>query len=647
MNYKKIKPIFILVLVTSILLIPEIDLKGKNASERITYKLEPEANKKWTYMIYSCGDTRQEVVTNSSDNSQNTLNANMLEAMTEIVESDLLAGSEVDLNVIVLHDYPYQPSKPNGYAFIYELKAASVGGRTEVAEWGVTNMGDGQTLDDFVAFCKTYYPADNFALSLVDHGRAYAGHCFDYHAPHPYVQYAIGDCLSLNEIEAALSGTNNVDMIIMNTCLGGNFELAWQLMDEADYMLGGETTLGSTPLLSPRDYCYNLSRDPDLTPREFAEMAFAVSVDPIRLANWRFWGTCSLYDISQFPVAGLGTPFTVAFDEFVESLHDELDYNISQRDTFKWIRSGMGTTGMAPSSAMLVDLKDCVEKIHGNQSLFHEPSVGTSAGVLLGLLNPGPNEVLLDVFNDWDENHTYPATYLQGFNFCFPDSHDMYKGFLYGNMYSGLKINSDTRWNEFLDRLYPKVSIDKYKLKDFYEIQLFEIDPSIKLDVIFEVSPAEIYHVGQNINFPESHMGIEIGIQGAEYQDDFYGNFMIRIPTAGLAVGGALNKADGAETFQVIIDASYAASATQDVNLTVKHITDDEVVWEESQTYDIQIGQKLITDITTDDEMSDFVVTEIPTNKFGYTSTSSLVLITMLSFVLFIQIFSRRRKRSF
>jgi len=92
MNYKKIKPIFILVLVTSILLIPEIDLKGKNASERITYKLEPEANKKWTYMIYSCGDTRQEVVTNSSDNSQNTLNANMLEAMTEIVESDLLAG---------------------------------------------------------------------------------------------------------------------------------------------------------------------------------------------------------------------------------------------------------------------------------------------------------------------------------------------------------------------------------------------------------------------------------------------------------------------------------------------------------------------------------------------------------------------------
>ena len=40
------KPVFILVLVVSILLAPEINLKGNNTSERINYKLEPEANKK-------------------------------------------------------------------------------------------------------------------------------------------------------------------------------------------------------------------------------------------------------------------------------------------------------------------------------------------------------------------------------------------------------------------------------------------------------------------------------------------------------------------------------------------------------------------------------------------------------------------------
>ena len=45
MNYKKIKPVLILVLVVSILLVPKINLNGY-ASERISYKLKPEANKK-------------------------------------------------------------------------------------------------------------------------------------------------------------------------------------------------------------------------------------------------------------------------------------------------------------------------------------------------------------------------------------------------------------------------------------------------------------------------------------------------------------------------------------------------------------------------------------------------------------------------
>lgn len=646
MNYKKIKPVFILILVVSIFLIPEIDLKGNNSSERITYKLEPEANKKWTYMIYNCADSRDDDVTSSLDNSDNFCNSTMWETMIEIVELDLLPGSEADINVIVLFDHPYTPSEPKGYAYIYELKASSVGGYITVADWGETNMGDGQVLDDFVAFCKTNYPADNYALSLADHGRAYAGYCYDYHAPHPYWEYAIGDCLTLNEIETALTGPNNVSVILFNTCLGGNFETAWQLVGEADYMLGGESTLGPNAIETQREYCYNLSRNPNMTPREFALMTFNVSVTPVVLPDYNdYWGTCSLYDLSKFPVPGLGPSFMEAFDDFVESLHAELDYNITQRNFFKWLRSGMGTEGMAAGEAMLVDLKDCLEKIFGNQTKFHEASVGSTAGTLLAMLDTGPNEVLLKNYNFWDETALYPAPFMQSFSICFPDSSDMFKGFLYGTMYTGLRLNIDTRWWDFLDRLFPQMVVDIYKLKDFYEIQLFKIDPSIEIDVFFEVSPAEIYHVGQNSNFQDRYFGIEIGIPGAEYNDDFYGNFMIRIPTASLEMGGALNKAAGDETFQVIVDASYAASATQDVNLTVKHITDDEVVWEESQTYDIQIGQKLTTDITTDVEMSDFEVTEIPTNKFGFSSYTNAIVLSMTSILILLLVIYRRKNK--
>ena len=81
-------------------------------------------------MIYNCADSRDEVVTSSLDNSDNFCNSSMWEAMTKIVESDLLPGSEVDINVVVLFDHPYTPSAPKGHAYIYELKATSAGGST-------------------------------------------------------------------------------------------------------------------------------------------------------------------------------------------------------------------------------------------------------------------------------------------------------------------------------------------------------------------------------------------------------------------------------------------------------------------------------------------------------------------------------------
>jgi hypothetical protein len=570
----------------------------------------------------------------------------MWETLVEIVEFDLLPGSEADINVVVLFDHPYTPTDPKGHAYIYELKSASAGGYTIVADWGETNMGDGQVLDDFVSYCKANYPADNYVLSLADHGRAYAGYCYDYHAPHPHWEYAIGDCLTLNEIETALSGPNNVSVILLNVCLGGNFETAWQLVGEADYMLGGISTLGKSSLQTPRNYCYNLSRNPNMTPGEFAKMSFDVSITTGVLPEYNdFWGTCSLYNLSKFPVPVAGPSFMEAFDNFVESLHAELDYNSSQTDTFKWIRNGMGTVGMAPGTAMIVDIKDCLEKIHGNQSLFHDASIGTTASLLLAMLNTGPNEVLINNYNFWDEEADHPAPYMQSFSICFPDSSDMFKGFLYGTMYTGLQLNIDTRWWEFLDRLYPQmVNISRYKLKDFYEIQLFDLDPSIKLDVYFEDALSEVYHVGQSKDFQDRFFGIEVGIEGAEYHDDFYGNFMIRIPKVAVEMGAG-RKANGAGTFQVVVDASYAASATQDVNLIVKHITDDEEVWSETQTYDIQLGQKLTTDISTDDEMTDFEVTEASTKVFGEEKIGNSIVVPAVSILMIIIVIHRRKKK--
>jgi hypothetical protein len=41
---------------------------------------------------------------------------------------------------------------------------------SEVADWGERNMGDPQTLVDFVTWSKANYPADHYALYFWGHG---------------------------------------------------------------------------------------------------------------------------------------------------------------------------------------------------------------------------------------------------------------------------------------------------------------------------------------------------------------------------------------------------------------------------------------------------------------------------------------------
>jgi len=357
MNFKKYIPLVIIILLTSFAVLPKISIKGHITPE-IKNNYTKEANKDWTVMLYFCADTRSVTVTSSIDNSGNFLHAEMTAAKQGIYTSDLLPGSESNINVIALYDYPYTPTDHDGHAVIYNLRTLTGGGVETVADWGPTNMGDPQTLNDFVDFCKTNYPADNYALTLSDHGRGYAGFCFDYHAPHPYMPYAIGDCLQVPELESALSGSNSVDLLMLDTCLGGSFEVAWQLVGEVSYIVAGETTQGGSALLHPREVIYNLSRDTTMTPLELAQVAYDTAENPQVLPSYTNWGSVSLIDLTRFPVAGLGLSFMDTFDLFTDKLVDEINYNTSKIQFFKELRNNLETQALHSATSMMVDLYD-------------------------------------------------------------------------------------------------------------------------------------------------------------------------------------------------------------------------------------------------------------------------------------------------
>ncbi|MHA1356350.1 MAG: clostripain-related cysteine peptidase, partial [Candidatus Heimdallarchaeota archaeon] len=292
-------------------------------------------------MMYLCADTRDEIVTQNQDNSANELNAAMYQMFNSLADTYLLPGSDADLNVIALYDAPYSQAYPNGQAKIINIKP---GAMYQSADWGPTNMGDPQILEDFINYCKTNYPANNYALTLADHGRGFAGLCYDYHAPHPYWQYALGDCLSVEELESALSNAGGVDTLFIDCCLAGNFELLWQLKDEVHYVCTGESVQHTSALKRPRDILYNLSRDTSMNPLQVAFEGYRSAQDPVYYQpddeDQNVFYTQAVFDLEQFDnLPDHGGSLMAAFDDFSFYLFDEVMYNLTKaREIFSEIR---------------------------------------------------------------------------------------------------------------------------------------------------------------------------------------------------------------------------------------------------------------------------------------------------------------------
>ena len=91
------------------------------------------------------------------------------------IETELAQpGSNADVNVVALADrvpgYDSAAGDWTGTLLFYVTQGMLATPENAVADWGERNMGDPQTLIDFVQWTKANYPADHYALVLWDHG---------------------------------------------------------------------------------------------------------------------------------------------------------------------------------------------------------------------------------------------------------------------------------------------------------------------------------------------------------------------------------------------------------------------------------------------------------------------------------------------
>jgi Clostripain family. len=117
----------------------------------------PAPKAKWTVMVYISGDN------------------NLEDYVVRDIESELApTGSSANVQVVALADRG--PGYDTSYGdwqttkLFHVKQGMTAASENAVADWGEKNMGDRQTLIDFVTWTKTNYPADHYALVFWGHG---------------------------------------------------------------------------------------------------------------------------------------------------------------------------------------------------------------------------------------------------------------------------------------------------------------------------------------------------------------------------------------------------------------------------------------------------------------------------------------------
>jgi hypothetical protein len=144
-------------------------------------------------------------------------------------------------------------------------------------EWGEEiNLGDPATLETFIVWAATEYPAEKITVVLNNHGGGWFGICWD---------DTDEDYLTPAEVAEALGGVEHalgrqVDVVLTYACLMASTEFAYEISDHADYLVGSETFSWGSETHGEGDYLIGnypfdaiwgpVKDNPEMTGREFA-----------------------------------------------------------------------------------------------------------------------------------------------------------------------------------------------------------------------------------------------------------------------------------------------------------------------------------------------------------------------------------------
>lgn len=203
---------------------------------------DPSTWPTWTFMVFLNGD-------NSLDGAA----VNDFEEMAEV-------GSNDRLNIVVQLDRLGKKDKTKRYL----IGLGDTVDSTPVQTLDEQNMGDPQVLEDFIEWALANYEADHYILVIWNHGDGWrleqqkiAERETTLRAEGAVTSLGMkgisqdetdgNDVLYMHEVGQALEGayddTNQtLDIVGFDACLMGMIEVAYEIRDYADFMVGSEET---------------------------------------------------------------------------------------------------------------------------------------------------------------------------------------------------------------------------------------------------------------------------------------------------------------------------------------------------------------------------------------------------------------------
>jgi hypothetical protein len=224
----------------------------------------PAARSEWTVLVYLCSENNLEHF--------GYLDVKQMEKV----------GSNDKLKIVVQWDRPELGTKLDwGGCRRYLVKKDHTSSQeinSQLLEnLGNVNMGDPETLLDFINWGVEKFPADKYMLVLWNHGNGWRDlRLSEISARGIAFDDGSGDHLTMEDLRYALGNTtladsSKIELISMDACLMGTIEVAYDMKDFANYLVFSSANVPGTGL--PYDKILQaLADNPEMSGREFAEI---------------------------------------------------------------------------------------------------------------------------------------------------------------------------------------------------------------------------------------------------------------------------------------------------------------------------------------------------------------------------------------